>query len=268
MKKNILLILIAIFLNSILSAQECEYNEYYILVNSAQKDYSNKEYKKVRKNLKSAFSKVEFPLGQDLNLALLVAKKTKDSEWAEQISIQLAKGGVPLRYFTKVKDFKWYEKFKANFENYAKFYNENFDSELRDRLIILIKEDKDFNSKYHDWRTRKIEMTLQELIDGALEILYDFNLLTNKYGIPNERKMGYNYIRRKNKVEYYTFEALMMHIYQRGEQVFINELHDIVCQGILHPNYEETLKGMTGFGNGTGVEQEMKARYEKYRRTE
>ena len=45
-------------------------------------------------------------------------------------------------------------------------------------------------------------------------------------------------------------------------------MHEIVCNGGLHPNYEETLKKIKGFGNSTGVEQEMKVRYKKFRGTE
>jgi hypothetical protein len=95
MKKSILLILTILFLMAKSFAQDCEYKEYYPLVDAATKDYSDKKYKEAEKKLKLAFTKTEFPLGQDLHLALLVAQKRKDSEWAEQIAIKLAKGGVP-----------------------------------------------------------------------------------------------------------------------------------------------------------------------------
>jgi len=268
MTKHILLILIIVLPTANLSAQECRYEEYYPLVRAATKNYSEKKFKEAEKKLKLAFKKIEFPLGKDLNLALLVAKKRKDSEWAEQIAIELAKGGTPLRYFGKLNKFKWYEQFKADFKNYSDYYNENYKPELREALISLLKRDTEFNSKYHDWRTRKIEMSLQELIDGASEILSDFNLLTNKYGFPNERLMGFNYVRRKNKVEYYPIEVLIIHIYQRGVLIFKDEIHEIACTGGLHPNYEETLNKIRGLGNSTGIEQEMKARYAKYRGTE
>ena len=56
-----------------------------------------------------------------------------------------------------------------------------------------------------------------------------------------------------------------IHSYQRGELIFKKDLQQIACRGILHQNYVEILENMTGFGNNTGVEQEMKARYSKYR---
>lgn len=266
--KKISLILTLFILMINLSAQKCGYTEYYPLVNSATKYYANKEYKDAERNLKLAFTKTEFPLGKDLNLAMLVAQKRKDAKWAEQIAVKLAKGGVPLRYFVKYKSFNWFDRFDADFKNYSDYYNENYKPELRDELISLLERDKKFNSKYHKWRTKEIEMTLQELIDGASEILSDFKKLTDKYCFPSERLMGYNYVRRKNNVEYYKSGVLIVHIYQRGVLLFKDGIHEIVCEGGLHPNYEAILKKTRGFGDSTGIEQEMKARYKEYRGTE
>ena len=49
---------------------------------------------------------------------------------------------------------------------------------------------------------------------------------------------------------------------------FENEIPYIVCNGGLHPKWIDTLKKIRGFGNSTGIEQEMKARYKKFSRTE
>ena len=266
--KNILLILIILILAAKSNAQDCGYVEYYPLYELAKKNYAQKNYKEAEINIKLAFEKVDFPLGKGLHLALQVAKKQNDSEWAEQISIQLAKGGVPLKYFRHLKNYEWYEKFKTDFKKYSNHYNENFKPELREKLISLIKKDKKFNSRYHDWRTRKVELTLDELIEGASQIVTDFKELTNYYGFPNEKLTGYNYVQRTDRIDYFHTDALMIHIYQRGVIIFRDKMREIVCDGGLHPNYEETLKKIRGFGNSTGVEQEMKVRYEKYRRTE
>jgi hypothetical protein len=268
MKKNILLIVPFLLFVSKSYAQDCEYAEYYPLIELATKNYSDNKYNDAEKNLKLAFEKTENPLGADLDLALNLAQKLKDEKWAEQIAIRLAKGGVPLRYFRYLKKYDWYDKFNADFKTYSDFYTENYNPELREEVISLIKRDKDFNKKYHDWRTRKIELSLDELIVGASQIISDFKIITDKYGFPNEHLMGYNYNHRKDKVEYYSTDALIIHIYQRGALVFENEIHNIVCDGGLHPNYEETLKKIRGFGNSTGVEQEMKVRFKEFRGTE
>ncbi|NOY47794.1 MAG: hypothetical protein GXO84_06295, partial [Chlorobi bacterium] len=220
MKKGILFILIIFFMTINLSAQECEYGEYYRIAYLARKEYSKQNYKAASKQFKFAFSKTDFPLGHDLSFALVSANKTKDNLWAGVIAEKLAKGGIPLRYFVKFKKKKWYGKFKSEFENYSAYYKENLKPELRERLTFLLKQDREFNSKYHEWRTREIEMTLQELIDGASSILTDFKLLTEEYGFPNEHLMGYNYVRRKNNIEPYPIGVLVIHIYQRGELIF------------------------------------------------
>lgn len=251
-----------------LSAQDCEYQEYYQLVALARKEYSEQNYKEASKKFKLAFSKTDFPLGHDLSFALVTANKTKDNLWAGTIAEKIAKGGIPIRYFVKFKKKKWYEKFKSEFANYSTYYKENLNYELREKLISLLERDREFTSKYHEWRTREIEMTLEELINGASELLNDFKKLTDKYGFPNEQLMGYNYVSRKNFIEPYHIGALIIHIYQRGVLIFKDDIHKIVCAGGLNPKYEETLKGIRGFGESTGIEQEMKVRYEKYRGTE
>lgn len=265
MNKSILLLLIILIFTAKSIAQDCEYTEYYPSVELARKNYSDKKYKEAEKNFKLAFTKTKHPFGADLHIAFAVAQKQNNMEWAEQIAVRLAKGGVPLRYFRYHKKYEWYDKFSADFKTYSDYYKENYNQKLRDNYLSLLNRDKEFNSKYHDWRTRKIELSLDELINGASEIISDFKQMTDEYGFPSEKLMGYNYIRRKNSIERYHSGALIIHIYQRGILIFENEIDKIVCDGGLHPNYEETLKKIRGFGNSTGVEQEMKARYAKYR---
>jgi hypothetical protein len=60
----------------------------------------------------------------------------------------------------------------------------------------------------------------------------------------------------------------MINIYQMGKLLFKNNIHSFVSQGSLHLNFEPTLRKIQGFGNSTGVEKVMKARYKKYRETE
>lgn len=251
-----------------MSAQECEYGEYYRIIDSAKKEYSKQDFKKANEKFKIAFSKTDFPLGHDLSFALISAIKSKDDNWAGTIAENLAKGGIPLRYFGKYKKEKWYKKFSSEFENHSTFYKDSLNPVLKDRLLSLLQKDRGFNSKYHEWRTRETELTLQELINGAIEILDEFKTLTEEYGFPKERIVGYNYVRRKNAIESFPIEALIVHIYQRGVLIFENEIPKIVCNGGLHPQWIETLKKIRGFGDSNGVEQEMKVRYKKYRGTE
>ena len=251
-----------------MSAQECEYEEYYRIIDFAKKDYSKQNFKEANEKFKIAFSKTDFPLGHDLSFALISAIKSKEINWAGTIAENMAKGGIPLRYFGKYKKEKWYKKFSSEFENHSTFYKDSLNPVLKDKLLSLLEKDRDFNNKYHEWRTRETEMTLQELINGANEILEEFIALTEAFGFPAERLMGYNYVRRLNRIEPFPIEALIVHIYQRGVLIFENEIPKIVCDGGLHPQWIETLKKIRGFGNSTGIEQEMKARYKQFRGTE
>lgn len=257
-------IFILLILNFKLFAQECEYNEYYSLIEIASKEYLAKDYKNCEKNLKLAFSKVDFPLGKDLNMALNVCQLRKNEKWAEEISIQLAKGGVPLRYFEKLNSYKWYPYFKSNFEIFSDYYSKNFKAELRDELILLVEKDKKFNDRWHSFRTRDIEMTLQELIDGSYEIFNQFNKIIEKYGFPYEKLIGYHYHYKRNSVDNYSISAIIIHILQRGVRIFNNEeIEEISCKSGYHKNSVKYYKEINGFGDGTGIEQEMTIRYNR-----
>ena len=268
MSKHILLILFICLRIIDSSAQECEYGEYYQIVELATKQFKEQNYKEANKQFKVAFSKIDFPLGSDLDLALYAASKSTDNVWAALIAEKLAKGGVPLRYFGKYRQEKWYQKFNSEFENYSEYYTQNYNLELKQELISLLQRDREFNSRYHEWRTREIVLTLNELIDGAAAVLNDFESIIEKYGFPDESLMGYNYVRRLSRIETYRIEVLIIHIYQRGVFILKDDIDKVSCDGGLHPKYAEALKRIRVFGNNTGIEQEMKLRYQKYRGTQ
>ena len=249
-----------------MSSQECEYTEYYNLTEQASKSYLGKNYKDAEENLKLAFSKIDFSLGKDLELALLVAQERNDSEWAKEISIKLAKGGVPIRYFGKLKSFKWYEQFTKDFENYSNYYKENFNQELKIKFDSLCKRDAIFTRKTMDWYNGTIEITAENASIEANAILSELKKITEKYGFPKEQNIGYNYVKRLNRVEDYKTPilVLMIHIYKYGNRIYENEIPDFICKGILQPNAKQILKQSMGFGNSNGIEYEMKIRQEMY----
>tara|TARA_R110000744_G_scaffold198876_1_gene318104 strand:- start:243 stop:1046 length:804 start_codon:yes stop_codon:yes gene_type:complete len=265
---KILPILTFLFLTLYASGQECQYEEYFRLTDLAKNDCKKENFKESKRNFQLAFEKVEFPLGHDLSYALYTADKLKDDQWAGHIAKKLAKGGIPLRYFAKFKKKKWYKKFESDFSNFTEHFKKHFNVEMQNRFLKISQDDYEFNNQYHEWRERKIELTLQELIDGATKIISDFENFNDKYGFPNEQQMGYNYVRRKNSIEPYKIGVLMIHIYQRGLLIFKDDIDDFICKGGLHSGYKKTLKEIRGFGNSTGIAQEMEARYAKYRGAE
>ncbi|TXD80865.1 hypothetical protein ESY87_19955 [Subsaximicrobium wynnwilliamsii] len=249
-----------------LSAQECEYSEYYPLVELASKYYSQKNYKESEINFKLAFDKTEFPLGKDLHLAFLIAEKIKDAEWALQIATQLAKGGVPLSYFRYYKKTQWYSQLNAEYKTYSDYYITNFKPELRDKFNSLIERDATFTRQIMDWYYGTIEITSENAYNEANAIYSELKQMTEKYGFPSEHNMGYNYVSRLNKIEDYHTLALMIHIYKYGERIYENEIPNYICSGILHPNSKQILKQSMGFGNSMGIEHEMKVREEMYKK--
>jgi hypothetical protein len=262
MKKQIVLLIL--FLTSFLNAQECKYSEYYPIVESALKEYKAKKYKKAEEKFVLAFTKTDFPHGKHLHTALRVAQKRNNSNLAKKISIDLAKRGAPLRYFSKMKQFSWYDQFKKDFSNYSEYYSVHFNSDLREKMKRLLALDKTFNSNYHKWRNGEIELTLEELIEGATTIIEEFKTIIDKHGFPSEQKMGYYYMKRKNIIVPYEISTLLIHTYQRGVLLHYDTIEAIVCEGALHPKIGETLKTIRGHGNSTGIEQEMKIRFSKF----
>lgn len=256
-----------IFLYSILSffpvvsiGQNCVYNEYYSHVELATKNYSEKEYKIAEVNFKKAFASVDFPLGKDLHLALSVAEKTENYDWAYCISIRLAKGGVPLRYFRYQKKYDWYEDFYSNYKTYSTYYKNHHNPELKEKFISLINRDRIFTQKTMNWYNGTLELTSEAATQEAIAILEQLQSLTEQYGFPSEQKMGYNYIRRIDKVQHYSSLALLIHIYKYGDRIYEDEIDNYICAGMLHPHSKEILKNSQGFSIEKGIEQEMKIR--------
>jgi len=265
--KNILLLVLSLCCVQALSAQECNYIEYHEFIKIAKENVYQKKYKKARESFQRAFAITDFPLGRDLDLALYTANKVKDNKWAPVIAEKLAKGGVPLRYFVRFKHRKWFKGFKFQFEGFSKFFEKNFNHQLRNEYMALLAKDVLFNKKYHKWRTREIYPSLEELIDGASSVLLDYKKIICDYGFPTEKKMGYNYIKKQNAVEEYNTLVLIVHLYQTGTPLLKETITSVVCEGGIRPDFAITLKKIQGYGNGAGVEQEMKARYEVFRKT-
>jgi hypothetical protein len=184
---KIIPILTLLFLTLYTSGQKCEYAEYFLLTDKAKNDCKKENFKDARRNFEFAFEKTVFPLGQDLSYALFTANELKDDQWARHIAGKLAKGGIPLRYFAKFKNKKWYKEFESDFQNYVEHFQKHFDIEMRNCFLAISQDDYEFIDKYHEWREREIELTLKELTDGATKILTDFKGFNEKYGFPNKK---------------------------------------------------------------------------------
>ncbi len=248
-----------------MQSQDCAYGKYDSLVNIARGNFKEKKSLDGIKHLKLAFETSNFPRGEDLTFALYKAREVKDDALALEVAKMLSKGGVPKRFFFQFKKEKWYTKFELAFESFSKFYRDNFNQNLREELLLLLAKDKNHNDRYHKWRTREIDISLDALIHDAQEVLTGFEKILIKYGFPSEELVGYNYIRRTNKVAKYNVDVLMIHLYQSGVRLFENSISDLICSGALPSGFKTTIDKIYGFSSCYGIENEMKARYKKFR---
>ncbi|WP_166924324.1 hypothetical protein [Flavobacterium poyangense] len=252
-----------LFANLVFS-QECNYKKYNELVTLAKKENAVENFKEANTLFKLAFENTDFVFGTDLNIALKVADKTGDKIWMKQIAIKLAKGGIPLVFFKKFENHKWYKQFFENFPEYQEYYTSNFDSNLKTDLIDLEKFDKEINNHYHQWRTKEHDYSIDTLVSEMKTVSIRFQNIVEKYGFPTERKFGYYYT--KKSIEELPTSIVLIHIYQRGELLYKDQLNELVCNGSLTPIFAEQLQNTKGFGNSTGIEQEMEVRKLKYRK--
>lgn len=264
MTKKIFIIFILNFISiQLVSSQNCNYEDYYRRIELARKECRDENFKEANKLYKIAFDNIDFPLGTDLRIALKVAEETGDKIQMEKISVQLAKGGIPLKFFKKFESYKWYKTFYEQYPSYQKSFNDNFDLEFRKSLISLEKLDKDVNSHFHEWRTRKENHPIDTLVSQMKKVSVKFQRIVEKFGFPSEQKFGY-YFRAGSVVELPTF-VLLIHIYERGELLYIEQLNELACKGYITQSTADQLRNIRGLGNSTGIKQNMEACRQKFR---
>ena len=256
--------IIGLFFQMTLCAQECSYNDYFNQITLAKKDYNENDFKEASKKLKKAFLMVDFPHGHDLSFALVTAKKTNDDVWMEEIAIQLAKGGVPLKYYKYYKKYSWYKTLEKDFNKHIKYYQDNFDIELKNRWIALILKDRAVNEKFHSFREAKIKMTIQEMIDDAYSVSNGLNEIVKSKGFPGENNIGYLYVSGRNRVEPFPVLVLLRHIYQRGESLLKGEIPSLICEGKLLPYCKEVLLSKNEKYYDLGLEKVMTIMHSRY----
>ena len=245
--------------------QECIYDNYNRYIKEATKDFNNKKYDKAKLNFNLAFEAAEVPLSIDIINALNLYLKVNDEEMIHKLSIMLAKGGIPNKYFQKFQSLNWYSKFEQNFSQYDSIYKNDFNTEYRRRITELIAYDIEFNEKYHDWRSGNIDMSLGEMISEAKYIALEFENMINEYGLPLEKEIGYYYDDRMEQVSVLPIEVLIIHIHQRGKFLIkSDEITLLICNGLLNKGYQDLLPRIKGFSDEESIETEMTLRYSKF----
>ncbi len=241
----------------------CLYLDYFNQIEKARIAYFNESFEKANELYKKAFTSIPFPLGEDLKTAVEVATKNNDSEFLYSISIILAKGGIPLEYFNRFSNHNWFKEFKTSYNSYQEYYHNHFNKNVRIKLFELRKIDSTYNEKYHSWRKGEIELSLEELTSTAKHTIYSFKSYVEQFGFPSEQILGYHF--GDKNISSYPISVLLIHAFQRGEYLYIDEFEKLLCEGKLTPGIIAQVSSIKGFSNGTGIEQEMKIRYQKFK---
>ena len=210
---------------------------------------------------KLSSEKIAFPVSSQMRYFLMLAKEKEDKEWLYFLSEKLIRGGAPLSYVKRHLDDNAFTELQVISEELVKEFNSRFNSNYRNRLKDIFKFDTEFNQKYHKWRRGEIELSKEEMINGAEQVYSKFMILNEEIGFPSESTLGY-FIEDNKMISYHT--TLLFHIYQSGELVFHDELDSLYRIGLIDASLVQNLKMNRGFGDSSGIRNEMSLRYDRF----
>lgn len=243
--------------------ESCVYEDYIYLTDRAYIEYQEGDLKASIKHWKEAFQTGLFPRGKHVALALRCAVKVEDGEWAKTLAFRLAKGGIPAVYFDRYKERDWYADFATVVDDTISTGAKNYNFSLRKALLDVRYLDSLTNVTYHQWRKCENDLSLEEMIQMAANVYDGFTHLIRQYGFPSEKKMGYYF--QDGEVQDFPLLVMMIHLYQFGNPILKDQLHHMVCDGVITKTEMSVLIDMRGYGNNVGLEEEMRIRWGKRR---
>lgn len=241
----------------------CVYEDYIYLTDRASIEYQEGDVKASLKHWKEAMSTGLFPRGRHVAMALQCAVNADDGVFAKSMAFQLTKGGIPVAYFERYGAEDWYAAFMASARDTMAVAEKQFNFAMRKALLDLRHQDSLTNATYHQWVKCENDLTLDEMPRMAAKVYDDFTHLIRQYGFPSEKRMGYYF--QEGEVQDFPLLVVMIHIYQRGNPVLKDQLHSMVCDGVITKTDMSVLIDMRGYGNNVGLEKEMRIRWGKRR---
>ncbi len=181
--------------------------------------------------------------GLDVETIYNRALEIKDEGTLKLLFEKLAERGIPTSYFKELQNYEWYDSFESEKDPNA---------ELKSEMLALMKKDSLFNANFHAWRRGEIELSKNDLILGAKEILDKFEDIISEYGFPSEKKSGYYF--HHGKIIDTPLSILMIHIYQRGDRIYFEKLDELLCSADISQSLYNFLSSVSGLG--------MEAKYE------
>lgn len=230
---------------------QCKYPIYKENLDIIKSENSEKAALKAIKDLISDHHIIGYEIKDVYQRALNI-----DDEMTLKLLYQyLKRKGVPRSYFYKLWDYEWCSVDESSYGIAG--------LEIRSQIIALEKMDNQFNEEYHAWRKGEIEMSKEQLIDKAGKIISKFKEIVDEYGFPSEEKIGYNF--KRGDYHDTPIGILLIHIYQRGDRLYFDQLDSLRCTEDISNSLYSTLQTIKGFGNHEGYKAEMDLRYNKFK---
>ena len=242
----------------------CEYENYFYYTTSAFKENGDGNTSKAIELFEKAFNSVDHPLGYDLGVCLNQSVELKDNIRSLKYASTLAKGGVKMDYFLQFEHEPWFKEFQENYDTYRNHFRSHYQTELRQKLIHLRHQDSLYNVDYHNWRKGKISLSYEQLLSGAEAIRDSLVSIIKTHGFPHEKNSGF--YSDGESIGQFPLGIVIHHLFQLGDRSLHKSLDKISCNGSLRPVEITSLKGVQGFGDSTGIADEMTIRWERYSR--
>lgn len=224
------------------------FDRYNSLIEISRKlAYEEQNLSKSIKSYKLAFKEIKNPFGLDYLDALKVASINKDYEFGTTILEEICKRGCPPKiveqYSKKYLDFDstTWNLFAENLSVYQKYYDSNFDVELRQELLNLRYLDSTFNAEFHASPIDSIYST-----NTTKEISKKLKQLEELSKFPCESNVGLFY--NDQGIVSSPISIILMHQYQRGDTIFLNRIEKLAGSGLIdktsigmYKQYQENL---------------------------
>ncbi len=259
---NLAISFIILFLKpEVTNVKDCLYDDYWYYVGKANIAVHEGNYHEAVDSYEKAFETNLFKHSIDLHNAILAFNEIGNYEMSMSLAIELAKGGAESDYFIQYEAYPWYSQFIEDFDAYQNSFDSSFNSEYRRRLLSLGTQDSIINARYHAFRKGELEISLEKLIVDATSIKDSFINLVKEYDFPSEENIGY--MTSGFNTQRLPVMIILHHTYQRGDLLFLSDMNKVVCDGKLRPTDHTLLNNIRGFGDSTGIENEMRLRYKR-----
>jgi hypothetical protein len=185
-----------LFLNTVTvnANDNSKWLEYYANIDTAEVAIVDSIYPKALFYFEKAFKLVDHPFAKDYYNAALCANFLRNFKDATHFMCRLVEKGLDFTYFSEnpffnvLRNSNEWEQFTAAYGKYRKEADKKINTRIKSELDIMLKRDQFYNNKRFDKGYK----------DSVFIITYRnakrFIDITNKYGFPDENKIGIKWL--------------------------------------------------------------------------